>query len=152
MDKLKKPKLEFSVIDKTSAIFGIIISIFSNYIFDFKIAIIIFLATMLIILSYSLYKYHKYINSFYLNYEKLYDKFSVLENRYSSRIEEINNKEMLISEYEKLIENLNLFIITSLTKNSSTETEQLKNMQQFLFLSVEHLNKLKGENDNGRNI
>ena len=30
--------------------------------------------------------------------------------------------------------------------------EQLKNMQSLLYLSIEHLNKLKGVNNNGRNL
>ena len=56
MYKLDKPKLEFSVIDKVGTIFGIIASIFSNYLFDLKTAIIVFLTTTLIILLYVLYK------------------------------------------------------------------------------------------------
>lgn len=152
MYKLDKPKLEFSVIDKIGTIFGIIASIFSNYLFDLKTAIIVFLSIALIILLYVLYRYKKDTNLFYSNYEKSYNKFCTLENRYNIRIDEIKNKEVIISEYEKIIDSLNIFIITCLTNNSSTETEQLKNMQSLLYLSIEHLNKLKGVNNNGGNL
>ena len=152
MYKLNKPKLAFSVVDKIGTVFGIAFSIFSTYIFDFKTALIIFLATALIILLYVLHKYNKDINQFYLGYEELYNKFSTLESRYITRIEEIKNKDLLIDEYEKFIETLNIFIVTCLTKNSSIEINQLKNMQSLLYLSIEHLNKLKGENNNGRNL
>lgn len=152
MYKLDKPKLEFSVIDKIGTIFGIIASIFSNYLFDLKTAIIVFLTTTLIILLYVLYKYNKNIKSFYSNYEELYNKFYTLKNRYDTRIDEIKNRDSIIFEYEKFVNELNLFIITCLTQNSSTEIEQLKNMQSLLYLSIEHLNKLKGVNNNGRNL
>ena len=62
------------------------------------------------------------------------------------------NVAQIQSTSEKFVNELNLFIITCLTQNSSTEIEQLKNMQSLLYLSIEHLNKLKGVDDNGRNL
>ena len=62
MKELEKPKLEFSIIDKCGTIFGIISSIFLNYIFDIKVAILALLIIVLLILIYSLYRFKKSVD------------------------------------------------------------------------------------------
>lgn len=145
MEQLKKPKFFTTPVwSNVSIVFGLIVAFsFSNKLSDIALIIII----TLLIIPFFLWNLIKYIinwNKLYKNYLQFYQKFNELENRYNTRIEEIKYKENLINEYEKFIENLNIFIITSLAQNSTTETEQLKNMQSFLYLSIEHLNKMKG--------
>ena len=152
-NKLEKPRFFTTPIwGNISIVFGIIITFsFGNKLSDIHLLIII----SLLIFSFLLWNLIKYIinwNKLYKDYLKFYQKFTELDNRYDMRLQELDDKDLLISEYEKFIENLNVFILTALTKNTSAEIEQLKNMQTFLYLSVEHLNKLKGVNDNGRSL
>lgn len=153
MEKLNKPNFFTTPIwGNISIVLSIIVCFaFSNHISDILFLTII-IGLILFFLFWNLIKYIINWNKLYKKYLSFYQKFTELDNRYNTRIYEIKNKDIIISEYEKFIETLNLFIITCLTKNSSTETEQLKNIQSLLYLSIEHLNKLKGENNNGRNI
>lgn len=145
MNKIDKPKFEFSVFDKTATFFGVLVSVFSFYATDIKISIIMLLSTLLIVLIYSTYRYHKIVEKSYISYLDFFNKFNELENRYNMRLSEIKNKNALIEEYETFIKSLNLFIVSASAKNSATENKKLKTLQEFILLADEHMYKLKGE-------
>ena len=153
MNKLEKPKFFTTPIwANISVVLSIIVCFsFYKYITDY-VFIIIIIGLMLLFISHNLIKYIFSWHKFYKSYLDFFKKFNELDNRYKTRISEIKNKDVLIEEYEKFTKYLNLFIISSLTKNSSTETEQLKNMQSFLYLSIEHINKQKGVDIDGRHL
>ena len=146
MKKLEKPKFFTTPILDTSFMFFGTITTFSfrKNLSDIHLIYIILLL-FLIVFSWNLAKYIYNWHKFYKKYLTFYEKFEELENRYNMRIDEIRNKELLINEYDKFIERLNIFITTALTNNSDKETQQLQNMQNLLFMSVEHLIKMKGE-------
>lgn len=145
MKKLEKPKFFTTPIwGNMSILFGIIITFsFSKKLTDVHLVAIILLLLLALFL-WNLIKYVISWHKFYNNYFEFYKKFEELESRYNKRMNEIENKELLINEYEKFIETLNLFIITALASNSEKEIQQLKNIQNLLFMSAEHLSKMKG--------
>lgn len=145
MNKLDKPKFFTTPIwANLGLVLGIIFTFsFSKKLSDIALSLVI-IGLILIFFSWNLIKYIINWHKLYNSYSEFYQKFTELDTRYSTRIKELKNKDNLIDEYEKFVQNLDFFIIASLTKNSSTEVEQLKNMQSFLYLSIEHLNKLRG--------
>ena len=145
MNRLEKPKLKFSALDKIGTLFGIVCSIFANKYFGTKISIITFLFIAVIVLVYILYDYCKSVDKFYKDYSNFENKFNSLENRYNQRTQEIKTKDNLIEGNETFITNLDIFIMTALTQNSQKEINQLENIKRMLYIAVEHLAKMKGE-------
>lgn len=153
MEKLEKPKFFTTPIWGNVSIVISIIACFSFYQYLTDLLFIyIIIGLLLLFFFWNLIKYIINWNKFYKKYLCFYEKFNELNNRYELRIQELKNKDILIDEYEKFTDNLNVYIITSLTQNSPTEINQLKNMQSFLYLSIEHINKQKGGNISGRSI
>lgn len=152
MKQLEKPKFFTTpIVGTMSIVFGIIVAFsFSKKLSDTHLTIII-ISLILILFLWNLIKYIVNWHKFYKNYIQFYKKFEELESRYNTRVDEINNKELLISEYEKFIEIINYFIAGALIQNSEKETEQLKNLQNAICSWIRHFNEMKGDN-NGRNI
>lgn len=157
MGKLEKPKFfKGNSFINIIGIVGFILGVFQFLIpenllslkYKLFIFIIIFAFCLIIYLIQYIINWHK----FYSDYIHFYRKFEQLETRYKTRIDEIENKELLINEYKKFIENLNFFIISALTQNSEKETQQLQNLQNLLYCSIKHFDTMKGVSDNGRNL
>ena len=139
MQEINKPKFKFSTFEKAATIFGILSTIFASYFIIWYIPVIIFLLLFLLLLIYNIHEYKKQT-------ENLYSIYSTLNNRYKQRMSEIKKKQLIIDEYENMLDNLNIILLTSLTTNSSKETQQIQNIQSFLLQSTEHISKINGGN------
>ncbi len=153
MKKLEKPKFfTIPIWGNISLVLGII-AVFS---FSTKLSDIVILIIILILLGIffciNLTKYIINWHNLYEDYLIFFHRFTELDNRYNTRIEEIKDKNILIEEYEDFIRKLDIFILSALNQNSPKEVQQILNLQQLLYVSNEHILKLKGEFENGRSL
>lgn len=160
MDKLEKPKfITTPILANVSILLGIVATFsFSKNLSDIM-QLIIIISLIGVFIVWNLIKYIKNWFRFYKDYLSLYETYNNLIIQHSELAKQFDTKKMkigelnkLLDEYKLIIKHIQLSIKQGTLPVSDYEKKYLLNLYDVILRDAEHLYKLEGGNENGKDL
>lgn len=149
MEKLDKPQFEFSILDKTATLFGIIPPIITFAFSTWYYALIVLLMIFLALFIYYIYKYNKRVTEFYEQYQNIFNNHIELAKQFEKKTITINKLENLLKQYEFTLDTIIFLLELETIHITKEEKIYLKQLYHLLLQNKEYLYNLKGGYKNG---